>query len=155
MTKKENLYRLIPSITIVSVCLIFTICHIEYHLYRNSGIADRVGYIFTHTSIFHLLINTIALFRFKPRLKTCIIAMAVSFAVTFIPFIHLSVPTCGMSGFLMACFARYYQAWRKPVWKFMLANLAFIPVPLVNWRIHIVSFIISYTIYAYLHKSGN
>ena len=135
-------------------CIAFYLFHIDVHLVHNPETCQRIFYIFSHANIFHLAVNLTALLRFRPRAKTCIVALAVSYAVTFIPFAHLQVPTCGLSGFLMACFARHYRAWRKPVWPPLLANLALAPVPYVNWRIHILCFTVSYCIYAAIQKRG-
>jgi len=150
MNTSNKIKTLLPSILISITSICFYAFHIDVLLSPNSELNQRMFYIFTHSNIFHLAANLIALYRFRPRIKTCAIAFLVSFAVTFIPFVHLSVPTCGLSGFLMACFARHYHAWKKPIWPLVLANLVFIPVPYVNWRIHTICFIISYLIYAFM-----
>ena len=147
MTIANKFRRLAPSVLISAACLSSYIMHISFLLHPHSGMAERIGYMFTHANMFHLAANLFALARFKPRFSTCAVAFAVSFAATFIPFVHLSAPTCGLSGFLMACFARYYHAWQKNILGIMAFNAAFAFVPSVNWKIHIVSFLASYIIY--------
>lgn len=147
MTITNKVRRLAPSALVSAACLSFYLMHTSFLLHPYSGMAERIGYMFTHANMFHLAANLFALVRFKPRFSTCAVAFAVSFAITFIPFVHLAVPTCGLSGFLMACFARHYHAWRKNILGIMVVNAAFAFVPHVNWKIHIVSFLASYIIY--------
>lgn len=106
-----------------------------------------VTYHFFHANIFHLAINIIALWQFKPRWHTTIVAFIVSSVVYLLPFAQLSVPTCGMSALLMASFVRKYQAWNINPMKLIIVNLLMAFIPLVNWRIHILSFITAYGFY--------
>lgn len=140
------------SAVIAASCICVFLSGTTICLTQDSGFFQRAFYPLSHTNVFHLAANLTALFYFRPRLKTCAIAFAVSYIVTYIPFAHLPTPTCGLSGFLMACFARYYYAWRKPIWPLFLANAAFIPLRCINWRIHILCFIISYLIYAIIQN---
>lgn len=147
MTKPAKLIHSIPAITIAILALMAYITPCQFMLTPHAPAHVRALYIFTHANVFHLAANLIALLRFRPRWNTCLIAWLVSFLVTYIPVIHLAMPTCGMSGFLMACFARHYVAWHRPIMQPLLANIIFILVPCVNWRIHIICFLLSYIIY--------
>lgn len=110
-----------------------------------------VTYHFFHANIFHLAVNLIALWQFKPRWTTTIVAFVIASLVYLLPFAQLSVPTCGISGFLMSAFARKYQAWSINPTRLIVANLIMAFIPFVNWRIHILSFIIAYGFY-YVHS---
>lgn len=118
--------------------------------FRNSLL-----YIFAHANIFHLALNLWALWSFKPRLKTCIVAYIVSVGISIIPFIHLAQPTCGLSGFLLACFARKYQSHRIKPWRIILINVAFIPFPMFNWKLHLAAFFTAYAYYYLEQKITN
>lgn len=101
-------------------------------------------YHFDHANIFHLVLNLWALYQFKPRWKTVIVAYAVSSLSALLPFSSVALPTCGMSGLLMAAYARKYAEFRMPLWKPIAVNMLFALFPMFNWKIHLVSFLISY-----------
>lgn len=142
----------IPSVIVSCVCVAFYVFRIRFLLCPHSDMATHALYSFSHANIFHLALNLVALFRFKPRWKTCAIAYAVAFVGSYLPFVCMPGATCGLSGFLMACFARYYYAWRKSVWTLLFANLIFIFIPCVNWVIHMVCFILSYFVYVCIQQ---
>lgn len=104
-------------------------------------------YHFDHANIFHLALNLWALYQFKPRWKTCAVAYVVSSAAALFPFSSVALPTCGLSGFLMAAYARKYAEFRMPLWKPILVNMVFALFPMFNWKIHLVSFLISYLVW--------
>lgn len=148
MRGKNKYAPFIPSVAVAAACIVFHALGCGYLLEAPCGIAAHALYSFTHANVFHLALNLLALFRFRPRWKTCAVAYVAAFAGSFLPFVCLPGATCGLSGFLMACFARYYRAWRKPVWPLLCANLVFIFVPCVNWLIHLACFTLSYLFYA-------
>lgn len=107
-------------------------------------------YHFDHANVFHLALNLWALFQFKPRWKTCAVGYIASSVVALLPFSSVALPTCGLSGFLMAAYARTYAERRLPLWKPILVNTAFILLPMFNWKIHLVSFLISYVLWRWM-----
>lgn len=147
----DKIYKLLPTTIIAIICILFFCFSISFKCISQSEPILKLLYIFSHVNIFHLILNLIALYQFRPRFKTCLIAYISSVLAAFIPFAHLSIPTCGLSGFLMACYARrYYSHKLNPKW-LIVSNLALVFVPYVNWRIHLISFFIAYIIYGSIH----
>lgn len=142
--------RFVPSILIAMTCILFHLLSIHVHCVLHSALYCKLLYLFSHSNIFHLAVNLIALFRFRPRPKTCLIAYAVSVAVVFMPFAHASLPTCGLSGFLMACYARRYYSWKINVKWILLSNLLLAFIPVFNWRVHLLCFALAYLVYGSL-----
>lgn len=103
--------------------------------------------MFSHANFYHLLLNIIVLLQFRPRVKTCIVAYIASVLAGFIPWANMEIPTCGLSGFLMACYARKYHSHRWSIAGIVLINLLFAFIPLLNYKIHLFSFFIAYTFY--------
>ena len=148
----DKIYKLFPSTIIEITCILTFYFSISFKCVSQSESISKMLYIFSHANIFHLLLNLIALFQFRPRFKTCFIAYIASVLAAFIPFAHLSAPTCGLSGFLMACYARRYYSYKlSPKW-LILSNVVLAFVPYVNWRIHLISFFIAYIIYGTIHR---
>lgn len=144
---RSNFFKLTPSITIAIACIFSYLSQSNFDFNSESDFISKLLYIFSHANIFHLTLNLIALIQFKPRIKTCLIAYISSTAAAFIPFASMNIPTCGLSGFIMACYARKYCSHRKkPTW-IILANLAMAFIPVLNWKIHLLSFFISYSIW--------
>ena len=104
-------------------------------------------YHFDHANVFHLALNLWALYQFKPRWKTCAVAYVVSSLAALLPLSSVSMPTCGLSGLLMAAYARKYAEFRMPLWKPIAVNMVFAVFPMFNWKIHLVSFLISYIVW--------
>lgn len=101
-------------------------------------------YHFFHANIWHLLGNLLALFPFHPRWKTLCVAYVTATLAAVIPWVAVSDPTCGMSAILYACFARNYAENRRNPVPLLVANMIFVFIPAVNWRIHLAAFVISY-----------
>ena len=110
-----KLKRLIPSLIIALTSVILQLAGKHFYFDTNSIPYDHFLYTFTHANIFHLSLNLIALFQFKPRVKTCLIGYVSCVLASFVPLASLPVPTCGMSGFIMGCYARRYHAYTKPL----------------------------------------
>lgn len=140
----------IPSLIIALTCIFFQYFSISVHCTLHSPLHCKLLYLFSHANIFHLIVNLIALFQFRPRVKTCVVGYVVSVAVMFLPFAYTSLPTCGLSGFLMACYARRYCAWKLSVKWLLLSNLMLAFIPVFNWKVHLLCFVIAYLIYGSL-----
>lgn len=143
----SNFSRQTTSIIIAVTCVIFYFSHSNFDFNSQSDFQSKLLYIFSHANIFHLTLNLIALFRFKPRIKTCFVAFISSAAAAFIPFASMELPTCGLSGFLMACYARRYCSHRLNIIWIIASNLAMSIIPVLNWKIHLLSFFIAYSIW--------
>jgi hypothetical protein len=143
----KEISRTIPSMFIALVCIEFYIFHANFAFSTNCALVNRLLFHFSHANIYHLLINLIALFQFRPRWKTCFVAYIVSTSCAFIPVVSLSVPTLGLSGFIMACYARKYASWQMNPLYLIGINVILAFLPNFNWRIHVVAFLISYAIW--------
>ncbi len=155
-TKRKDMdgkYRAyIPSacIAMVAILLAFTRSRIGFG--PDSSLPEHMFYSFSHANIFHLLANLAALFQFKPRWKTCAVAYVAAVAASYLPMASLDVPTCGLSGFIFACYARKYFSFRMNPLRLVLCNMAMVLVPCVNWKIHLLSFLIAFIIYGWLQE---
>ena len=137
--------RLWPSI-VLTVC-----CVVGYFFDLTFGVGSPWWmcflYHFDHANIFHLALNLWALYQFKPRWKTCAVAYAVSSVASLVPWVAVDMPTCGLSGLLMAAYARRYAEFQMSVWKPLAVNMVFALFPMFNWKIHLVSFLISHLVW--------
>ena len=147
-----KLKRLIPSLIIALTSVILQLAGKHFYFDTNSIPYDHFLYTFTHANIFHLSLNLIALFQFKPRVKTCLIGYVSCVLASFVPLASMPLPTCGMSGFIMGCYARRYHAYKLNLWRIILSNIVMAFIPLFNWRIHLLSFLIAYIIYGVIQK---
>lgn len=152
MKGKCKINVFLPSILIASTSILFHLFSIDIHCALHSPLHCKLLYLFSHANIFHLLLNFTALFQFKPRWKTCMIAYFISVTVMFLPFAYTVLPTCGLSGFLMACFARRYYSWKISVKWILLSNLLLAFIPVFNWKVHLLCFVLSYSVYGALSK---
>ena len=133
-------------------CIVLTVlCAAGYWLDLTFGAGSPWWmcflYHFDHANIFHLALNLWALYQFKPRWKTCSVAYVVSSVSALLPFSSVALPTCGLSGLLMAAYARQYAEFRLPMWKPIAVNMMFALLPMFNWKIHLVSFLLSYVVW--------
>lgn len=136
--------RVFPAIYIAAVSLACFLLPVTIGMDKDSGIFEALCYSFFHANIFHLALNLWALFYFRPRLLTCVVALAVAFISGLIPWAQMDMPTIGLSAFLFAGFARRYVSWGKAPWQLLFTQLLMMFLPFYNWRIHIVAFIIGY-----------
>lgn len=137
--------QLWPAIFITLGCLVGFCMDLTFGAGRPWWMC--IVYHFDHANIFHLALNLWALYQFKPRWKTCVVAYATSSLAALIPFVSVSLPTCGLSGLLMAAYARKYAEFRLPLWKPIAVNMVFALFPMFNWKIHLVSFLVSYLVW--------
>lgn len=144
--------RLVPSLIIAFTCVTLQLAGKHFYFDTGSSPYDHLLYTFTHANVFHLSLNLIALFRFKPRVKTCLIGYVSCVLASFVPLASLAEPTCGMSGLIMGCYARRYHAYKLSLWRITLGNVVMAFIPLFNWRIHLLSFLIAYVIYGVIQK---
>lgn len=140
--------RYVPSAVIAACCVVFFCLSLRFDFGRDFGVTHSLLYHFSHANVFHLALNLIALFQFRPRWSTCATAFVCASLASMLPFTASTAEgTCGLSGFLFAAYARRYATWREKPYFLLLSAFVGGLLPHVNWRIHIVSFILSYLFY--------
>ena len=129
--------------------LLLALCAISPSAYFGAGygIEGNFLYHFTHANLFHLLSNLIFLAYFKPRWSTALASYFIASGASFMAFSGMSLPTCGLSGMCFAMIARHDVAWRVLNWRLFALNLVFILLPSANWKLHFVSYIISFALW--------
>lgn len=120
--------------------------------FGESLFPECLHYHFFHANIWHLLCNLLALYSYRPKWKTVIVAYICASVCALLPFMPMSQPTCGLSALIYACIARRYALLGINPWKVLVINFAFILVPSVNWKIHLAAFIMSYCVWLLLKK---
>lgn len=141
----RKLSRLYPSLLIIALCIVGMFKDVTF--YNGCPWWHCFVYHFSHANIFHLAMNIWGLLAFKPRWSTCAVAYIVATLSAFVPFVSMDVGTCGLSGFLMAAYARNYATYQMSVAKPLLVNFVFVFFPMVNWKIHIITFLASHLIW--------
>lgn len=143
-------YNILPSLLITVACIA---CYgIGLTFGEGAPWWRCMVYHVDHANIFHLALNLWALWQFRPRWATCGVAFAASSLAAILPLTWMDAPTCGLSGFLMAAYARGYAEYKKPLWKPIVVNMLFVLFPMFNWKIHLVSFLISYAVWYLARK---
>lgn len=141
-----NVKSLLPSLLLTSVSVVMLFLE-PVGFSRADLFPSCLVYHFFHANIWHLACNLIALFAFRPRWKTLGVAYLASTLAALVPGVAMSEMTCGMSAILYASFARRYASWKKNPLPLLVSNLVFIFVPCVNWMVHLVSFLIAYSVW--------
>lgn len=140
--------RYVPSAVIAACYVAFFCLSLRFDFGRDFDIVCSLLYHFSYANVFHLALNLVALFRFRPRWSTCATAFMCASLASAFPFTASAAEgTCGLSGFLFAAYARRYATWKEKPYLLLLSAFAGGLLPHVNWRIHIVSFILSYLFY--------
>lgn len=136
--------RTFPAFYIAAVTLACFLMPVTIGTGNGTGLSEAVCYSFFHANVFHLALNLWALFYFRPRPLTCVVAMAIAIISALVPWAQMDMPTIGLSAFLFAGFARRFVAWRKAPWQLLFTQVLMMFLPYYNWRIHIISFTIGY-----------
>lgn len=132
--------KFLPILALFALCMVVPAAYFG----SNEPISGNFLYHFTHANIFHLASNFIFLAYFKPRWSTVLPSYLIASAASFVPFTSVYLPTCGLSAMCFAMIARHDVAWRVLNWRLLVFNLALIFVPNANWKIHFVSYAISF-----------
>ena len=128
---------------------------LPFTYYPHAPFHHFLIYHFFHVNIFHLIGNLLALWYFKPRLTTILVAYIVATLCAYIDTLIIPTSTCGLSAFLFAAFARRYVAWKENIWKLLSIILITGIIPTINWHIHLLSFLTAYAVWfvIYAYKS--
>lgn len=165
---KDNIGTIAPATLITIACLgvhIFVPCDIVLKMQQDSILLYAVCYSLSHVGWVHLAINLYALWLFRPRPFTCVIA-GITAVLASVGLSWIGVGGyVGLSGFLFAAVARYYTSWSRPIWFPVLINLAMLLVnllPLVGgwekdfgcfaWHVHLSCFFMSYIFWVCYYK---
>lgn len=138
---------MIYAYIITFVCMVMYVLGPVYAYGTTSGHIDHMLYGISHANALHLGLNMYALWMFRPRGLTCLVGAIISIVASYLPLAAYDLPTCGLSAFLMACFARRYAAWGKNILPVLCAQIILIPFPYINAAVHLYSFIIGYIVW--------
>lgn len=141
--EREELKRLLPTFFLLTLCMIIP----RYAFGGGEPWYGALLFHFSHANIFHLLGNFVVIARFKPRWTSIPWAYLSASVAAICPFTELSVPTCGISAMVFAMLARRDAILGIRNWQLLLFNMLFAVFPSFNWKIHLVSYLISYTIW--------
>ena len=132
--------------------LLLLLCAITPEAYFSSktGLTEAALYHFTHTSIFHMALNFVVMARFCPRWVNVPVAYLSATASALAPFSGMSAPTCGISGIIFAMLARRDALLGVKNYMLLLTCIATGLLPMFNWKIHILSYAISFAIWRVL-----
>lgn len=160
---RNNLWNIVmmdrytPTVFLTLLCLGLHCNHYAFSCSRLSA-EDIMLYSFSHANIFHLLINLYALWKFRPRWLTVAVSYFITIAI--VPYVcQLTIPTCGLSVLLFACYARYYVSWKKSVVRVIVSNTILLGMNMLfantffNVMAHAVAFFIAYIIWSIYYKT--
>ena len=133
-----------PSLGITIACVWAFLAHKSFTFDSGSHFPDFLLYHFSHANIFHLAANLTAVLYFRPRIFTSLVAFACASLAASVPTMAMDLPTCGLSAFIFAAYARKYYFWRMPVYGLLLSIAITTIIPFLNWKIHLLSFLLSY-----------
>lgn len=105
---------------------------------------EALFFHFTHANVFHLILNSLFLFRYKPRWRSTVFGWFAASLAALLPLCACDLPTCGLSGVCYAMAARSNAYTGKPDWWLLAANVPMALTGVFNWKLHIMSYLISY-----------
>lgn len=140
---KEKVKKLLPTFFLLLLCIAVP----KSAFGGGEPWYGALLFHFTHANIFHILGNFAVIARFKPRWTSLPWAYLSASAAAICPFSGMSVPTCGISALVFALLARRDALLGIWNWRLLLVNFAFAIFPVFNWKIHLISYLISFTIW--------
>jgi len=170
--------QLIPTITLTTITLTTWLAQQGFPSLStpSSPFPHILTYHFFHANIYHLLLNLLALWLYRPRTATLITAYLTATLAAYIdslitpaistlytgnsgfpPFTPNpplpQFPTIGLSALIFAAFARNYVAWHRHTYPILIAIIITAPIPNLNWHLHLISFITSHIIWKAIYKT--
>lgn len=131
---------LMTTILLVCCCIVPR-AYLTTHGYWT----DALAFHFTHANVFHLLMNALFLAHYKPKWRSTVFGWFSASLAAFLPVCVCRLPTCGLSGVCYAMVARSNAYQKKVDWYLLLANVPMALTGVFNWRLHIISYLISFT----------
>lgn len=138
--EKGTLERLMPTAFLAVVCTVVQLGGTEV----SSQWWFALYFHFLHAGVCHFLANFIVMARFQPRLTSVPPAYLSASAASFIGLAWHSAPTVGISAIIFAMLARRDAILGYWNWKLLALNLALGIIPAYDWRIHAISYLISF-----------
>ena len=128
----------------------------QAYVVEGCGIKEGMLYHFTHANVFHLLLNVMFLIRYKPLWRSTLFGWITASIAACIPICSVELPTCGLSGICFAMIARSNAYQKRISWIAVLSNIPMALVGVFNWRLHLMSYLISFiswTVYLRVRNS--
>lgn len=141
--EKQQVKKLLPTAALLAMCAAMPDSAFGPHEPWHGALL----YHFTHANVFHLAGNFAVIARFQPRWASIPWAYLSASAAAICPFAGLSAPTCGISAMVFAMLARRDALLGIWNWRLLLLNVLLGFVPCFNWKIHLISYLISFTIW--------
>lgn len=142
MRQGKDLVSYLPTAFLLAVCIVVPDSRLTC-----GDISSAFLFHFTHASIFHFLANFYVIAKFRPRWVNVPVAYFSATCAALVPFTAASNPTVGISGMIFAMLARRDAILRIRNWRLLGLNFLLAFVPCYNWKIHLLSYIISFTIW--------
>ena len=136
------------------LCLLVICCLAVPRAYvtPHTSLLSALTYHFTHANAWHVALNFLFLLRYKPRWKSALSGWLCASVAALSPLAACTMPTCGLTGMCYAMIARSDVWYGRPNWVLLLSN---VPLALwggFNWKIHLLSYTLSYILWAILHR---
>lgn len=138
----------LPAAALLALCAVMP----EAYFGASEPWHGALLYHFTHANIWHFAGNGLILAKFRPRWASIPPAYLSASAAAIMPFTGFLEPTCGLSGMIFAFLARRDALLGIRPWRLMALNLLLAIVPHYNWKIHLVSYAISYVAWRLIMK---
>ena len=127
----------------------------EAYVTEGTDPACAALYHFTHANAWHLALNALFILRFKPRWKSTLSGWLCASLAALCPSAACGEPTCGMSGMCYAMAARSDVWHGSPNPWLLLSNIPLALTGHFNWKIHLLSYSISYALWSIIHRKAN
>ena len=138
--------------------LLLVACLAAPQAYGVVGCGSREGrrYHFTQANVCQRLLNFMFLIRYKPLWRSTLFGWITASIAAYMPICAMDLPTCGLSGMCFAMIARSNAYQKRISWIAVLSNIPMALVGVFNWRLHIMSYLISFiswTVYLRVRNS--
>lgn len=146
----EKVKKYSPAIVLLLLCIM---CGNDDVADTDLSLKNMALYHFTHANIFHFLANALVLARICPRWTIIPVAYLSASVAAICVFFGIHCSVCGMSGIIFAIIAEKDARKSAPDFRLLAINSISGLIPGICWEIHLLSYLISFTIWSALSKT--